>query len=235
MVGGGPADRLGGVVDEDVEVGEAPVDGLQQAGHGRQVEQVDTVDVDPVRPVRGVGDGREPAGRVPREAGRDQHLRAVAQQLQRQLETDLHPAAGHDRPAAAQVASGVPASEVLLGAFRAEQVVLPMHLPVGGLADVAAPRPLSIRPASPEPIDGSGSDAPAGSGGPSRPPAVRVPGRDPAPGSAPSPPRPRGRDAFDRRAGPPCAPSCPPDAPGPRPRAPPPTGGRPDPPRGPGP
>ncbi len=73
-----------------------------------------------------------------REAGGHQQFGAVAQHHQRQLEADLHPAAGEEDPATAEVRAQGAAGGVVGGAPRAQAVVEGVDLAVGRLADVAA-------------------------------------------------------------------------------------------------
>ena len=97
------AHGLAGVVDDEVE----PVAGRQQVPaerlDARRVAQVEPEDLEPVAPVGEVGLGGVARGRVAREAGGDDQLRAGAQQLEAGLVADLHPPAGEQRDAPAQV------------------------------------------------------------------------------------------------------------------------------------
>ena len=107
MVAGRPLDRLGGVVDQDVEPVPAVADRVDQAAAPRAGRGSP-----PRAPTAGrshsaaSGTRREASRGVAREAGGDQHLGPVAQQLQRGVKADLHAAAGDDRPPPGQVAAG---------------------------------------------------------------------------------------------------------------------------------
>jgi hypothetical protein len=71
-------DRLGGVVDEDVQRA------LRRHRSGQLddlvgVAKVDADNLEAVQPLVAVGHRREPPNRVVREAGRDREVRAVAE------------------------------------------------------------------------------------------------------------------------------------------------------------
>ena len=100
---GRPAHGLAGVVDDEVE----PLPRREQVRaerlDARRVAQVEPEDLEPVAPDVEVGLARVPGRGVAREAGRDDQLRARAQQLDAGLVADLHAAAGEQRDAARQV------------------------------------------------------------------------------------------------------------------------------------
>lgn len=137
---GRAAHGLRGVVDEDVQRLALAPQLLAQAQHLARIAQVDGEDGQPVEPLLAARLGTEAAHRVVREARGDQQLRAVAQHHQRQLEPDLHPAAGEQHPASAQVGAQGASGGVVGGAGRAQAVVEGIDLSVGRLADVAGAR-----------------------------------------------------------------------------------------------
>jgi hypothetical protein len=79
-------------------------------------------------------------GRVARETGRDDQLRAGPQQLDARLVTDLHPSAGEQRHASAQIRQFGALAEIQLRARRTELVVEVMNRRVILFADVTVLR-----------------------------------------------------------------------------------------------
>ncbi len=136
---GGAAHGLRGVVDEDVE---RPLGGdvVRERHDLGGVAEVDADDAEPVDPVRGVGEAREPAHRIPREARGDRGVGAVAQQPQRDVHADLRAAAGEQGALAGEVGAGVALGVAQRRAGRAELVVERVDGRVRLLADVAGAR-----------------------------------------------------------------------------------------------
>ena len=151
-----PSHRLAGVVDDEVEPGPGDVEVVAERLHARRVAQVEAEDLEPVGPVVEVGLLRVAQGGVAREPGRDDQLRAGAEELDAGLVADLHPAAGQEGHPAAEVGRLGPLVEVQRAAVRAQLVVEVVDLDVVLLADVAVlrvaqsagPRPRRPRPAA---------------------------------------------------------------------------------------
>ena len=113
---------------------------VAEALDARRVAQIEAVDLEPVGPLREVALARVALRRVAREAGRDDQLRAGAQELEAGLIADLDPAAGEQGHPPAQVGRFGALAEVELGAFGTELVVEVVDVAVVLLADVAVLR-----------------------------------------------------------------------------------------------
>ena len=129
--------RLARVVDDEVE---ARTRGEQLAAErldARRVAQVEAEDLEPMPPVPEIRLARVALRSIARKPGGHDELRARTQQLQPGLVADLHPPAGEERHAAAQVGELRSLCKVQLGARRAQLVVEMMDERVFLLADVA--------------------------------------------------------------------------------------------------
>ena len=82
--------------------------------------------------------------RVVGKARGGHHGRSRPEQLQRRVESDLDPGAGHEGHSSVQVGSLEPLLVVELGARRAQRVVEGVQLSILGLADVAGPGPQNL-------------------------------------------------------------------------------------------
>ena len=119
---GGAADRLGRVVDQDVE-GTLRRDGVGEGDDLGRVAQVDADDAEAVQPLGRVGQRGEAADRIAREPGRDRRVGAVAQQAQRDVHADLGATAGEQGALAGEIGAGVALRVAERRAVRAELVV----------------------------------------------------------------------------------------------------------------
>ena len=135
---GRPPDRLGGVVDEDIEAGSTGQQAIGERHDRRQGPEVERFDPQPAGPGVEVRLPGVPGGGVPGETGRDEHLGPVPQQLQGGLIADLDPPAGDDRPTAGQLRPLPALLRVEPCAGRTEQVVVVVDLTISAVADVTA-------------------------------------------------------------------------------------------------
>ena len=114
---------LAGVVDDEVEALARGDEVAAERLDARRVPQIEAEDLEPVAPVAEVGLLRVARRRVPRKPGRDDQVRAGAQQLQAGLIADLDAPAGQQRDTAAQVRELGARGEVDVGAGGAELIV----------------------------------------------------------------------------------------------------------------
>src|SRR6185436_2592885 len=134
-----PADRLAGVVDDEVQ---ARAGGHEISAEGldaRRVPEIETEDFETVRPLTEIGLFGVARGGIAREPRRDDEMRAGAEELQPRLIADLDAAACEQRDASTQVGQFRARGEVLVAAGGAELVVEGVKLCIVLLADVAMP------------------------------------------------------------------------------------------------
>ena len=135
-----PAHGLAGVIDDEIQ----PVARREQMPaerlHAGRVPQVQSENLQPVAPFRKIRFRRVAPGRVAREARGHDQLCARPQQLDARLIADLHPSAGEQRHAPAQVRRLRALAIVQRRALGAELVVKMMDGGVILLADVAVLR-----------------------------------------------------------------------------------------------
>ena len=130
-------DGLAGVVDDEVEPFARGDEVAAERLDGGRVAQVETEDFESVTPIAEVGLLRVARRGVPREARRDDEVRAGAEELQAGLVADLDASAGEQRDTAAQVRELRARGEIEIGARGAELIVEVVDARVGLLADVA--------------------------------------------------------------------------------------------------
>ena len=130
------ADRLGGIVDQNVQ---RSLRGnfIGETSHLGRITQVDTHDAQPVEPTRRIGQLGESARRVPRESGGDREAGTVAQQHQGDVHADLGAATGQHGPSPGQVRALITPGPVGRRTIRTQLVVECIDLGVSHLADVA--------------------------------------------------------------------------------------------------
>src|SRR5215207_5274294 len=102
-----------------------------------RVAQIEAEDLEARLPVREIGLARKPPRRGARKPGGDDGMGAAAQQLERGLVADLHPATGDDGDASPQVGELRPLAEVQVRALRTKLIVEVVDQRVRPLADVA--------------------------------------------------------------------------------------------------
>ncbi len=136
---GGPAHRLRGVVDQDVQR-PGISDRVGEADDLCRVAQVDTDDPQPVQPVPGIGPAGKPAYGITGKTGRDRRVSAVAEQAKRDVHPDLRAATGEQCPLAGQVGARVPSGVAEGRTVRTQLVIEGVDAGVVLLADVAGPR-----------------------------------------------------------------------------------------------
>ena len=102
--------------------------------------EVEPEHLEPLAPVGEVGLARVAGGAVAREPRRDDQLRPRPEQLDPGLVADLHPPAGEQRDAPAEVGALAALRKVEVAARAAELVVERVHLDVVPLADIAVLR-----------------------------------------------------------------------------------------------
>ena len=134
------AHGLAGVVDDEIQPVAGGQQGLAEGFHAGRVAQVQAEHLEAVAPLAEIRLLGVTRGGIARETRGDDQRRPRAQQLQASLVTNLHPAAGEQRHAPAQVGGFGALVEIELGAGRAHLVVEVVDARVLLLAHVAVLR-----------------------------------------------------------------------------------------------